>query len=363
MNHSPITGREPRLSSTYTLKGKRLLPLKRLASMLEVMPPGTVSLEVAAEALRSEAFYVRYAAARILNQRGDRAARLVMQEALNKGSAPTRASVARQLYGFSWFAIEPMIQQALGDSDVRVRENVMYALCDAHELSAYQLLARVLKAEADSVRAAAAWGLRDCHDPASIPVFEGILLADDPEVRIQALEILGTNALPQALPLIRACLHDSDAEVQYAATLSLLEIVGEACLAELATLIQQQAGQTRQAVLRGLFHATNYLKLNLVGHAAGESLLAALETALTDPLPAVREAALWPLAWLPIPRAADSLQAAYQRETSADVQAQFVKITASLGSSAASVIQQAALHSEHALVREAAEQAIIMVRE
>jgi HEAT repeat protein len=353
-----VTGREPRLSATYTLKGKRLLPLKRLANLLEVLPPASVPLAVAAEALRSDAFYVRYAAARILNQRGDRAARLVMQQALNEGNAPTRASVARQLYGFSWFAIEPMIQQALRDTDVRVRENGMYALADAHELSAYQLMARVLRDEADSVRAAAAWGLRNCQDPVTIPVFDAVLLANDPEVRIQALEILGTNGLSQALPLIRAHLHDPDMDVQYAAALSLLEVAGESCLAELAQLIQQHSGQTRQAVLRGLFHATNYLKINLVTHAASGALVNALEAALTDPLPTVREAALWPLAWLPIPRAADLLRTAYERESDPVVQAQFVKITASLGSPAASAIVHAARQSEHENVQEAAQQAL-----
>jgi HEAT repeat protein len=234
----------------------------------------------------------------------------------------------------------------------------MYALADAHELSAYQLMARVLRDEADSVRAAAAWGLRNCQDPVTIPVFDAVLLANDPEVRIQALEILGTNGLSQALPLIRAHLHDPDMDVQYAAALSLLEVAGESCLAELAQLIQQHSGQTRQAVLRGLFHATNYLKINLVTHAASGALVNALEAALTDPLPTVREAALWPLAWLPIPRAADLLRTAYERESDPVVQAQFVKITASLGSPAASAIVHAARQSEHENVQEAAQQAL-----
>lgn len=352
-----LTGREPRLSSTYAWQGKRRLMLKRLANLLEVMPPHRVSLDVAAEALRSDAFYVRYAAARILNQRGDRMARQVMQQALNEGSAPTRASVARQLYGFSWFAIEPMIRQALRDPDVRVRENVMYALSDAHELSAYQLMAEVLRQEADSVRAAAAWGLRDCQDPLSIPVFEGILLAKDPDVRVKALEILGTNGLPQSLPLIRARLQDADADVQYAAALSLLEVAGDSCLAELAQIIQQGSGQTREAMLRGLFHATNYLKINLADHPAADAILDALAAALSDEQAETREAAIWPLAWMHRSRAADLLRDAFTRETNPALQAQFIKITASLGSPAAAAIVDAARQSQHDRVREAAEQA------
>ncbi len=229
-DNSLITGREPRLSSSYTQQGKRSLTVARLAQLLEVLPPSAVSLDVAAEALRSESFYVRYAAAKLLNKRGDRAARLVMQKILSEGNARSRASVARYLYGFSWFAIEPLIKQALQDEDPRVREGAMYALCDARELNAFELMTRVLQTEVDSVREAAAWGLRECQDPAAIPVLEAVLLAEDPDVRVKALEVLGTNGMTKAIPVIRRSLSDADPDVQYAATLSLLEVAGEGCL-------------------------------------------------------------------------------------------------------------------------------------
>ncbi len=351
-----MTGREPRLSASYTQHGKRSLTVGRLAQLLEVLPPAAVSLDVAAEALRSESFYVRYAAAKLLNKRGDRAARLVMQRMLTEGNARSRASVARYLYGFSWFAIEPLIKQALKDDDPRVREGAMYALCDARELNAFELMTQVLQTEVDSVREAAAWGLRECQDPAAIPVLEAVLLADDPDVRVKALEVLGTNGMTKAIPLIRHHLHDLDPEVQYAATLSLLEVMGEGCLGELAHLIQESSGWTRQAVLRGLFHATNYLKINVTEHTAADALIDALEVSLTDPLPQAREAAIWPLSWVTHPRTPEILHRAFQQETDCNTRVQFVRISHSLMSESANDILQTALQSPDDAVRTVAEQ-------
>src|SRR5689334_20351084 len=134
-----ITGREPRLSTSYGSHGERRLSLRRLATMLNALPPEAVSIEAAAEMLRNEEFFVRFNAAKMLGRRADRDARIVMQEVLNTGEAPSRASVARHLYGFSWFSAEPLIRQALKDTDHRVRECAIYALCDLRELNAYQL--------------------------------------------------------------------------------------------------------------------------------------------------------------------------------------------------------------------------------
>src|SRR5512140_3007899 len=95
-----LTGREPRLSVSYGKSGQQRLSLRGLATMLNILPPHAIALEVTAEALRSEAFYVRYSAGQVLAKRADRDARLVLQYALNDKSAPTRASAARHLYAF-----------------------------------------------------------------------------------------------------------------------------------------------------------------------------------------------------------------------------------------------------------------------
>jgi HEAT repeat protein len=136
--------------------------------MLNVLPPEAISLTAAAEMLRNEEFYVRYNAAKMLSRRGDRDARLIMQDILTNGEPRSRATVARHLYGFSWFSAEPLIKQALKDADPRVREGAIYSLCDLRELNAYQLMVECLQNEEDDVRAAAAWGLRDCQDPAAV---------------------------------------------------------------------------------------------------------------------------------------------------------------------------------------------------
>jgi HEAT repeat protein len=290
-----------------------------------------------------------------------------MQEALATGSPPTRASVARHLHGFSWFAAEPLIQRALRDDDARVREGAIYALCDLRELNAYQLMVEVLEHETDDVRAAAAWGLRDCNDPAAVSVLQAVLKADDPDVRIKALEALGVNDTPEAMPVVRGAMSDPDPDVKYAATLSLLELAGEAWLEELAGIIGRTSGVTLEPVLRAFFHATNYLKIDVARASAADLLIDALETALLDDRPQTRLAVVWPLAWMRHQRTPHVLRQAYQRERDSAVKAQMVRVATSLmaentGAGQATVVAetilQDALVSSDEIVRLSAEEIV-----
>ncbi len=341
-----ITGYEPRLSNSHTQKRSWRLPLRNLGAMLNFLPPAAVSLDAAAAALRHKAFFVRYNAAQLLSQRGDRDARLVMQQALTDGEAPTRASAARFLYGFSWYAAQPLINQALQDSDARVREAVISALCDYHLLDAYQLLVEALQDETDSVRSAAVWGLRECRDPAAIPVLEATLLADDIEVRIHALEVLGINDMPEAIPVVRQTIsNDPHPDVKYAATLSWLEMSGESCLPDLLALIEQSRGHTRQAILKGFFHATNYLNINLVQGTILEQILSSLTLALTDEMPEARMAVAWLLVWMHHPQATTLLKQAYYQEENGEVKAHFLFVAINLLSEAGSELLADGLRS------------------
>jgi len=353
-----ITGREPRLSILAGGRGTQKLSLRRLATMLNVLPPEAISLDAAAEMIKSEEFYVRYNAAKLLSRRADREARLIMQEALSNGEAPTRASVARHLYGFSWFTAEPMIRQALHDKDQRVREMAVYALCDLRELNAYQLMTEVLKVASDDLRMAAAWGLRDCQDPAAVPVLEMVLKAEDPEVRIKGLEALGVNDTPEAMPVVRQAMNDPEPDVKYAATLSLLELAGEAWLQELSGIIGRTNGITRQQVLRGFFHATNYLKIDVARTKSADLMIDSLETALLDDLDEVRMAVVWPLAWMRHQRTPIVLKRAYHIEQNEEVQAHIVRVAASLMSEAGEEILQDALKKPTGRVRAMAEKIV-----
>ncbi|MBN2305679.1 MAG: HEAT repeat domain-containing protein, partial [Anaerolineae bacterium] len=200
--HTPITGHEPRLSTTRAgSRGMQRLSPRRLATLLNVLGPDSISLDAAAAMLHHEGFFVRYNAARLLAERGDREARLILADALENGSAPTRASIARHLGRFSWYVAESLLRAALADPDERVREGAVYALCDLRELAAYRLLTDTLSTETDPVRKAAAWSLRHCHDSAAVPVLAETLRARDPDVRIQALEALSANNTPAAIPV------------------------------------------------------------------------------------------------------------------------------------------------------------------
>jgi HEAT repeat protein len=363
---TPITGREPRLATSFNKHGQRRLSLRHLATMLNVLPPEAISLDAAAMMLRNEEFFVRYNAAKMLSKRGDREARLIMQAALSDSEPRTRATVARHFYGFSWFTAEPLIKQALQDKDARVREAAIYALCDLRELNAYQLMIDVLKHEDDDMRAAAAWGLRDCQDSAAVPVLQVVLEAQDPDVRIKALEALGANDTPEAMPLVRNAMNDPEPEVKYAATLSLLELAGESWLDELSGVIGRTSGVTRQQVLRGLFHATNYLKIDVAKTKSADLMIDALETALLDDAAETRLAVIWPLAWMPHERTPGIIRRAYNLEQDSTVKAQMVRVANSLmvedpnsaaGKTADDILQDA-LKSKDNLVKKVAEEIV-----
>ncbi len=355
MPNDLITGREPRLSKTYGQQCQRRLSIMGLANTLNLLPASAISLAALAEALRSEAFYVRYSAAKKLVERSDRDSRLLMQTVLQTGDAPSRASVARHLYGFSWFSAEPLIRQALRDQDGRVRAAAIYALCDLRELAAYLLLADVLQTETDEVRMAAAWGLRECTDPAALPVFDAVLLADDPDVRIKALESLGTSELSDALPIVRNMLNDPEPDVKYSATLSLIELAGDQCFQELSGMIGRSKGVTLQQVLRGFFHATNYLKIDVGATRTADMLIDSLETALFDDLPAARMACIWPLAWMQHPRMPMILKQAYYREQDGEVKAHIVRVAVSLMSDVGTELLTDAFKSHELAVKEVAD--------
>lgn len=327
---SKITGREPRLSVSSGT-GQRRLSLRGVANMLNMLPPEAVTMDAAEAALRSDDFFVRYNAAKLLARRGDRDARVTMESVLDDGPATSRASVARHLYGFSWYSAEPIIRKALSDEDARVREGAIYALCDLRELNAYKLMMDVLKDEEDNVLMAAAWGLRNTQDSAAIPVLDLILnTAKDWEVRVKALEALGQSDTPEAKPIVRDAMNDPEPEVKYAATLSLLELAGESWLSELSGIIGRTKGETLRQVLRGFFHATNYLKIDVSESKAADMMIDALETALLDDMPEVREAVIWPLAWMRHTRTPGIIQRTYMSEMDSRVKAQIIRVATSL---------------------------------
>ena len=351
----PLSGFEPQLSISYGKRGQQRLSLRGLATSLNMLPPNAIALDVTAQALRSDTFYVRHSAGEALARRGDRAARLVLQDALNDDHAPVRASAARHLFGFSWYAIDSLISQALRDSDVRVRESAAYALCDMHDLNAYEALTEALQHEHDDVRMAAAVGLRNCQDIAAVPVLEACLLASDPQVRIKALEGLGMNGTSGAVPIVRRAMADPDPDVIYAATLSLLELTGDESLIEISELIQLSAGEMRTQVLRGFFHASNYLKFEVAQSKYIDKLIDALTVALQDQQIEARRAAIWPIAWIKHPRTAPLLRQAYDREVDSTLKALFMRVAVSLMADGSEDLLTDALRSQNAVVRTAGE--------
>ncbi len=351
-----LTGREPRLITRTRTRGESRLTSVRLSNLLATVSPNSVTLEAARAMLVHSDLWIRYSAAQLLSRRGDRDARMVMQDILTTGEAPARASVARHLHGFSWFAAEPLIKHALEDPDFRVREGAVYALCDLRDLNAYATLTNVLREADDDLRMAAAWGLKDCQDAAAVPVLSLVLEATDPAVRIKGLEALGANDTPEAFPVTRSALNDPDPDVKYAATLSLLELAGDTWLTELAGIIGRTEGETRRQVLRGFFHATNYLKIDVARTAAADLLIDALESSMLDDMGEVRTAAILPLAWMKHERTPEIVRRAYFRELDPDVKVKILRYATSFIDEIAGELVQDGLKSRIEVVRQMAEQ-------
>lgn len=346
------TGFEPTLIVKNNRRGYQRLSSRYLSSLLGALPANALSLNAAAEMVAHGGFYARYHAARLLCERGSREARLIMQDILNTGSGPARASAARHLHHFSWFAAEPLLRQAIADPEERVRESAVYALCDSHERAAYDLLTALIPGETDTIKEAAAWGLRSCTDKAAVPILAAVMTAHDPDVRIRALEVLSANNTAEAARLVRAALHEADAEVVYNAVLSLIELEGEGCILEISQLIEKT--ENLEPVLRGLFHATNYLHLPLAEHPAVHVLLDSLARAVIDPMPETREAVVWILAWMRHEHATDLLKYAYFHEENGTVKAHILRVTLALMNEAGNdLLEDALVSSDPFLVRTA----------
>ena len=348
-----LTGSEPSLIKRKT-SGFRL-SLKGLASMLNLLPPDQISVETLAAALRSDECMVRFNAADVLSRRANREARLAFEDVLRTGTPHQRASAAGHLYRFSWFAAEPLYRLALEDSDQRVCEAAVFALCKMRLPEAYALVTEILQNGSDAMRLSAVWGLYSRPDPTAVPVLAVALQAQNYEIRELALEVLGATEAPEAIDVVKTALCDPRPEVQYAATLSWIELARETCFGELAARIEQTGGWERRWILRGLFHATNYMGIETGSAPQAATLIKALDTALGDTLPEARLAAFMPLAWTRHSEAEAPLLAGFRREPNSDVKAHMLTAAVHLMSPLAGILLEEARGSTDPLLRQTAE--------
>jgi molecular chaperone DnaK (HSP70)/HEAT repeat protein len=347
------TGCEPSLAKRE--KAGFRLSLNGLASMLNLLPPDKISVEAYAAALRSDDCMVRFNAAEQLSRRADRDARLAFEDVLRTGTPHQRASAAGHLYRFSWFAAEPLYRRALADNDQRVREAAIFSLCKMRLPESYALVTDILSDGSDALRMAAVWGLHSRPDPAAVPVLAVALRAANPEIRELALEVLGATESPVAIPVVKTALSDPNPDVQYAATLSWVELEREACFTELADAIQRTDGNERRAILRGFFHATNYMGIETGSAPDAAALINALDIALGDSLPEARLSAFLPLCWIRHPEAESALLEGFHREPSSDVRARMLSAALNLMSPQAARLLEESFQSPDPLIRQTAE--------
>jgi molecular chaperone DnaK (HSP70)/HEAT repeat protein len=348
-----ITGREPRLAGGQG--GRFHVSLRGLANVLGSLQPAAIPLEVAAEALGSTDFLTRYGAAEMLSRRSDAGARQLLEKTLHAGTSPQRASVARHLFRLPWDVAESLIRHALADPDRRVRSAAISALCQLRTPAAYQILGEALPAENDVVRLAAAWGLAQNPEPAAVPIFAIVLQSRDPEVLVKGLEVLGEIKSPAGIALARQIVQSANLDVKYAAVLSLIELAEGDAFPDVIGWLGQTSGLERQAILRGFFHATNYLFMDLSQSASFVELIAVLNLALLDALPETRLAAILPLIWMRHPQTAAMITNAYHRETDGETKAQMLAAAVNLMSPVAAELLASAASDANPDIRALAE--------
>jgi len=347
------SGYEPTLSKHRNSKLRLLV--QRFFMIFESISPKRLSMEASLAALRSEDALARFDAADALARSGNRDARLAFENILHDGTPHQRASAARHLYRFSWFAAELLFRQSLGDDDTRVQEAAIFALCKMRLPEAYALAVDILQNSNDAIRLSAVWGMYNNPDPAAVSALAMALQADNPEVRELALEVLGATESPQAIPIVKSAINDPITKVQYAAALSWVELAHEACFPELADWIQQTQGWSRYWILRGFFHATNYMGIESGSTLDAGVLIQALESALRDDLPQARLAAFLPLAWMRHPDAEKALVAGFMSESDSDTKAHMLTAATHLMSPVAGILLENARQSNNPLVRQTAE--------
>ena len=203
---------------------------------------------------------------------------------------------------------------------------------------------------------AALWGLSNHPDSSSIPLLAISLRAQDPKIRAESLELLGMTASPEAIPLVRqAILGDLSADVRYEAALSLVELDGEKSFSLLAGLIENLYSWERLWVIRGFFHASNYLRLDITASPSAAAVTGALEKALQDDLPETRKAAAMMLSWLHSPQANHILSEAYTQEQNSLVKADILVYAENLFSPAGEALLLEALTSQDPIVQKTAQ--------
>ena len=342
--------------STGSSGGYRL-SLRNLAFALNFLSSSQVSTDALAAALRSKDCLVRFNAAKLLCQRGDRDSRLIFDDVLAHGTPPQRASAVRHLYQFSWFAAEPLFKRALKDADVRVREGAVFALCKMRAPEAYSLAQNVLNGPdvSDSLRMSAIWGVYSNPDAGAIPVLKQSLTAESPKIREQALEVLGATGSADAIPIVCRALNDPDLDVKYATILSWVELAGESCFVELAHLIESTQGEERRVILRAFFHGTNYMGIDVALSPAIAEVVTALRSALADDLLRTRISAILPLAWIHHPLTEQALREGFQRERDGNVKAYMLTYAVNFSSPVANALLHASLKDDDILVRQTGE--------
>ena len=139
-------------------------------------------------------------------------------------------------------------------------------------------------------------------------------------------------------------------------SVSLLELKEETALVPLSERLYHADSLTRHTILKGFFHATNYLQIDIGRSSAVEEVLDALELVLQDLAPETRLAAIWLLAWTRHERAEIMLQRTYHQEVDPLMKGRILQLAVDLLSPAGPALLEDGLTRQTGHVNEVAQQ-------
>jgi HEAT repeat protein len=214
----------------------------------------------------------------------DTAPRELAVEASGLASADPaeRAEAVRALRNSGSPAAADLLVARLDDPDPRVGLYVAQALGEIATPQVRPELRRALLHEDADVRWRAALALGERRDLVSVPQLSEALHDLDPEVVATAAGALGQIGSPDAVQALVAAL-DSDRPTTVHTASRALEALGEASVSELNLAVY--SGSARQRLNA----------VTLLGYIASPQAAPALQLALLDADPAVREEARWAL--------------------------------------------------------------------
>lgn len=229
----------------------------RMDATIALIKFGGAAVEPVIEHARSGSDTLRYIAAQILGQIGDRRATPFLLELLTDSNAYVRERAVRALGQMDDPAQVPLIATLLsGDRTVVVREGAAWALGNLRDTTAVGPLVTGLDDTSAVVRRTVLASLQYLWTDAAREAALASLHDTDEEVVYVAAQLLGFHRTTEAVPELIEALHDSSLGVRTESARALGLIGDTAAVRPLENLFAERTGADHAAAKEALRHLT-----------------------------------------------------------------------------------------------------------